>query len=111
MAQNTLDLGVTRLAYDHHAVAFAHQALGCHMDLLHVGAGGVDHVEAARAGSIDHLRYHTVGADNHGARRGVIQGVGQAHTCLGELAYHDGVMDERTQGVDLSALPRLRRGG
>ena len=51
-----------------------------------------------------------MGADNYGARRGVIQGVSQAHTCLGELAYHDGVMDERTQGVYLSALPCLRRG-
>ena len=44
VAKNALDLGVTRLAYDHHAVALAHQALGCHMDFLHVGAGGVDHV-------------------------------------------------------------------
>ena len=50
-------------------------------------------------------------ADDHSARRGVVQGVGQAHACLGELAYHDGVMDERTQSVDLNALTCLRRGG
>ena len=31
--------------------------------------------------------------------------------CLGKLAHHDGVMDERAQGVDLSVLPHLRRGG
>ena len=96
VAQNTLDLGVTRLAYDHHAVALAHQALGCNMDLLDVRAGGVDDVKATLAGSIDHLRHHAVGADDHGARCGVVQGFGQANACLSELAHHDGVMDERT---------------
>ena len=111
VAQDALHLGMAWLAYDHHAVALAHQALGCHMDLLHVGAGGVDHVEAARAGSINHLRHHAVGADDYGAGCGVVQVLGQANACLSELAHHDGVMDERTQGMDLSALPCLRRGG
>ena len=100
-----------RLAHDDHTVALAHQALGRHMDLLHVGAGGIDHVEAALAGSIDHLRHYAVCADDHGTRCCVVQGLGQANACLGELAYHDGIMDERTKRVDLSALPRLRRGG
>ena len=111
MAQTALDLGVTRLAYDHHAVALAYQALGGHMDLLHVGARGVDDVKAALASGIDDLRHHAVGADDRGAGCGVVQGVGQTDACLGELAHHDGVMDERTQGMDLSALPCLRRGG
>ena len=52
-----------------------------------------------------------MGADDHGARRCAVQGFGQANACLSELAHHDGVMDERTQGMDLSALPCLRRGG
>ncbi len=56
------------------------------MDLLHVGAGGVDHVEAALACGIDHLRHHTVGANDHGARCGVVQGLGQTNARLGELA-------------------------
>ena len=111
VAQNALDLGVARLAHDDYAVALAHQALGRHMDLLHVGAGGVDHGKTTLAGSIDHLRHHTVGADDHGARCGVVQGLCQTDARLGELAYHDGVMDERTQGVDPSALLCLRRGG
>ena len=111
MAQNTFDLGVTWLAYDYHAVALAHQALGCHMDLLHVRAGGVDDVKATLASGIDHLRHHAVGADDHGSRCGVVQGFGQTDACLSELAYHDGVMDKRTQGMDLCALPCLRRGG
>ena len=111
VTQNALDLGMPRLAYDHHAVPLVHQALGCHMDLLHVGAGGVDHVEAALAGSIDYLRHHAVGADDHGAGCGIIQVLGQANACLSELAYHDGVMDERPQGMDLSALTCLRCGG
>ena len=81
------------------------------MDLLHVGAGGIDHGKATPASGIDDLRHHAVGADDHGARRGVVQGVGQTDACLGELAYHDGVMDERAQRVDLSALPCLRCGG
>ena len=81
------------------------------MNLLHVGAGGIDHGKAAFASGIDDLRHHTVGANDHGARCGIVQGVGQTDACLGELTHHDGVMDERTQRVDLSALPRLRRGG
>ena len=111
MAQDALHLGVTWLAYDHHAVALAHQALGCNMDFLYVGAGGVYDVKATLASGIDHLRHHAVGADDHGAGCGVVQGVGQTDACLGELAHHDGVMDERTQGMDLSALSCLRRGG
>ena len=111
VAQNTLNLGVTWLAYDHHAVALAHQALGCHMDLLHVRAGGVDDVKATLASGIDHLRHHSVRANDYGARCGVVQVLGQANACLSKLAHHDGVMDERTQGMDLSALPCLRRGG
>ena len=111
MAQNALDLGVARFAHDDHAVALTHQALGRHMDLLDVGAGGIDHGKAAFASGIDDLRHHTVGANDHGARCGIVQGVGQTDACLGELTHHDGVMDERTQRVDLSALPRLRRGG
>ena len=51
-----------------------------------------------------------MGADDHGARYGIVQGVGQTDARLGELADHDGVMDERTQRVDLSALFRLRGG-
>ena len=100
-----------RLTHDHHVVALAHQALGCHMDLLHVGAGGVDHGKVALAGSIDYLRHHAVGADDHGAGCGVVQGVGQTDACLSKLAHHDGVMDERPQGVNLSALLCLRRSG
>ena len=111
MAQDALDFGVARLAHDDHAVALAHQALGRHVDLLHVGAGGVDDVKATLASGINDLRHHAVGADDHSARRGVVQGVGQTDACLGELAYHDRVMDERTQGMDLSALPCLRRSG
>ena len=111
MAQNALDLGVARLAHDDYAVALAHQALGRHMGLLHVGAGGIDHGKASLVSGIDDLRHHAVGADDHGARRGVIQGVGQTHACLGEFAHHDGVMDERAQRVDLSVLPCLRCGG
>ena len=110
MAQNAFDLGVTRLAHDDHAVALAYQALGSHMNLLHVGAGGVDHGKAALASGVNDLRHHAVGADNHSARRSVVQGVGQTNACLGELAHHDGIMDERAQGVDLIVLPRLRRG-
>ena len=102
---------MARLAHDEYAVAFAHQALGRHMNLLHVGAGGVDHVVAAFTSGIDDLRHHAVGADDHGAGCGVVQGFGQANACLSELAYHDGVMDERPQGMDLSALTCLRRGG
>ena len=34
----------------------------------------------------------------------------RADAGLGKLAYHDGVMDERTQRVDLCVLPCLRRG-
>ena len=102
---------MARLAHDDHAVAFAHQALGRHMNLLHVGAGGVDHGKAALASGVNDLRHHAVGADNHGAGCGVVQGVGQTDACLIKLAHHDGVMDERTQGMDLSALPCLRRGG
>ena len=52
-----------------------------------------------------------MGADDHGAGCGIIQVLGQANACLIKLAHHDGVMDERTQGMDLSALPCLRRGG
>ena len=111
MTQDALDLGVARLAHDDHAVALAHQALGRHVDLLHVGAGGIDHGKAALASSLDDLRHHAVRANNHGARCGVVQGVCQINACLGELAHHDGVMDERAQRVDLSALPCLRRGG
>ena len=110
MAQNALDLGVARLANDDYAVALAHQALGRHMDLLHVWAGGVDYGKVTLASGLDHLRHHAVGADDHGARSGVVQGVCQTNACLGEFAHHDGVMDERTQGVDLSVLPRLRGG-
>jgi len=102
---------MARLAHDEYAVALAHQPLGGHVDLLDVRAGGVDDVKATLAGSIDDLRHHAVGADDYGARRCVVQGFGQANACLSELAHHDGVMDERTQGMDLSALPCLRRGG
>ena len=111
MTQNALDLGMPRLTHDHHVVALAHQALGCHVNLLDVRAGGVDDVKATLASGIDHLRHLTVGADDHGAGCGIIQVLGQANACLSELAYHDGVMNERTQGMDLSALPCLRRGG
>ena len=100
-----------RLTHDHHVVALAHQALGCHVNLLDVRAGGVDDVKATLASGIDDLRHHTVGADDHGAGCGIIQVLGQANACLSELAYHDGVMNERTQGMDLSALPCLRGGG
>ena len=110
MAQNALDLGVARLAHDDYAVALAHQALGRHMNLLHVGAGGIDHGKATLTSGLDHLRHHAVGADDHGARRGVVQGVCQTNARLGKLAHHDGVMNERAQGVDLSVLPRLRGG-
>ena len=102
---------MTRLAHDDHAVALAYQALSGHVDLLHVGAGGVDHGKVALAGGIDHLRHHAVGADDHGARCGVVQGLGQSHARLGKFAHHNGVMDERAQGVDLRALPCLRCGG
>ena len=105
MAQDALNLGVARLAHDEHAIALANQALGRHMDLLDVGAGGIDHVEAALVSCLNHLRHHTVRANDHGARCGI-----QTDACLGKLAHHDGVMDERTQGVDLSGLPRLRGG-
>ena len=111
MAHDALDLGVARLAHDDHAVAFAYQALGGHVYLFHVGAGGVDHGKTALAGSIDHLRHHAVGADDDGAGCGIIQVLGQANACLSKLSHHDGVMDERTQGMDLIALPRLRRSG
>ena len=111
MAQDALNLGVTRLTHDDHAVALAHQALGRHMDLLHVGAGGVDHGKAAPASGIDDLRHHAVRANDHGSRCGVVQGLCQTDACLGELAHHDRVMDERTQGMDLIALPCLRRSG
>ena len=110
MAQNALDLGMTRLAHDDHAVALAYQALSGHVDLLHVGAGGVDHGKAAVAGGVDDLRHHAVGADDHRARCGVVQGLCQSHARLGKFAHHDGVMDERAQGVDLRALPCLRGG-
>ena len=111
MAQDALDLGVARLAHDDHAVAFAYQALGGHVDLLDVRAGGVDDVKVTLASGIDHLRHHAVGADDHGARCGVVQGLCQTNACLSKLAHHDGVMDERTQGMDLIALPCLRRSG
>ena len=111
VTQDALNLGVARLAHDNHTVALAHQALGRHVDLLDVGAGGIDHSKAALASSLDDLRHHAVRANDHGARCGVVQGVCQTDACLGELAHHDGVMDERAQGVDLSALPCLRRGG
>ena len=111
MAQDALDLGVARLAHDDHTVALAHQALGRHVDLLHVGAGGIDHGKVALASGLDDLRHHAVRANDDGARCGVVQGLGKTDACLGELAHHDGVMDERTQRVDLSALPCLRRGG
>ena len=101
---------MARLAHDDHAVAFAYQALGGHVDLLDVRAGGVDDVKATLASGIDHLRHHAVGADDHGARCGVVQALGQANASFGELAHHDGVMDERPQGVDLSVLLRLRGG-
>ena len=81
------------------------------MDLLDVRAGGVDDVKATLASGIDHLRHHAVGADDHGARRGVVQGVCQTNARLGKLAHHNGVMNERAQGVDLSVLPWLRCGG
>jgi len=81
------------------------------MDLLHVRAGGVDDVKATLASGIDHLRHHSVRANDYGARCGVVQVLGQANACLCKLAHHDGVMDERTQGMDPSALPCLRRGG
>ena len=68
VAQNALDLGMARLAHDDHTVALAHQALGGYMDLLNVGAGGVDHGKAALASGVNDLRHHTVGADDHGAR-------------------------------------------
>ena len=111
VAQDALHLGMARLAHDKYAIALAHQPLGGHVDLLDVRAGGVDDVKATLAGSIDHLRHHAVGADDHGARRCVVQGFGQANAYLIKLAHHDGVMDERTQGVNLSALPCLRCGG
>ena len=72
MAQNALDLGVARLANDDYAVALAHQALGRHMDLLHVWAGGVDHSKVTLASGLDHLRHHAVGADDHGARCSIV---------------------------------------
>ena len=81
------------------------------MDLFHVGAGGVDHGKTAIVSCINYLRHHAVSADDYGARCCVVQGLGQANTSLGELAHHDGVVDEWPQGVDLSALPYLRRGG
>lgn len=110
MTQNALDLGMPRLAHDEHAIALSYQALGSHVDLLDVGAGGIDYVEAAIASGLDHLRHHAVSANDHGARCGVVQGLGQTDARLGKLAHHDGVMDERAQGVDLSGLPRLRGG-
>ena len=110
MAQDALDLGMARLAHDEHAITLAYQALGGHVNLLHVGAGGIDNVEATLASGFDHLRHHTVSANDHGARCGVVQGLGQTDACLVKLAHHDGVMDERAQGVDLSVLPRLRGG-
>ena len=102
---------MARLTHDEYAIALAHQPLGGHVDLLDVRAGGVDHVEAALAGSIDHLRHYAVCADDYGTRCCVVQGLGQANACLSKLAHHDGVMDERTQGMDLSALTCLRCGG
>ena len=95
MAQDALNLGVARLAHDDHTVALAHQTLGRHMDLLDVGAGGIDHGKATPASGLDHLRHHTVRANDHGARCDIVQGVGQTDACLGKLAHHDGVMDER----------------
>ena len=110
MAQDALDFGVARLAHDYHVVALAYQALRRHVDLFHVGAGGIDHVEATLASGIDDLRHHTVRANDHGARRGIVKGLSQTDARLGKLAHHDGIMDERAQGVDLSVLPRLRGG-
>ena len=72
VAQDALNLGMARLAYDYHAVALAYQALGGHMDLLHVGTGGVDHGKVTLASGIDHLRHHAVSADDHGARCGIV---------------------------------------
>jgi len=102
---------MARLTHDHHAIALAYQALRRHMNLFHVGAGGIYHGKATLASGIDHLRHHSVRANDYGARCGVVQVLGQANACLSKLAHHDGVMDERTQGMNLSALPCLRRGG
>ena len=66
--------------------------------------------EATLASGIDDLRHHTVRANDHGARRGIVKGLSQTDARLGKLAHHDGIMDERAQGVDLSVLPRLRGG-
>ena len=76
MAQDALHLGMARLAHDEYAIALAHQPLGGHVDLLHVGTGGVDHGKAAFASGVNDLRHHTVRTNDHSARRGVLQSVG-----------------------------------
>ena len=108
MRKSRRHLGMARLAHDDHTVALSRELLGSAMDLLHKGAGSVDHrrAELARLGLFG-WRHAVSAKDKRAAGRlaGVAHDQGAA---LGKACHHTRVMDERTKGAH--ARRALRKG-
>ena len=104
MTKDAFYLGVPGFSDDDYPIALTAETLCRMLNLLDVGACGVNHLEPTLAGTLNNRGHDPVGADDDRGRGRHLDVVGNGDAMPLQVGDDDRVMDERTQGLDLAAL-------
>ena len=106
MTDDTLHLGMCRISSKQNPLVLL-CAVGHNLvDLGNEGTGRIDDLCLTLCQFFVHLAGNAVGTDHHRlARKHLIGGIDRTYAEGFQLLHHLGIVDDRTEGADLAALP------